>query len=121
MKRSVRLIISRGAIAIAAIVCSSCDPEVPSVGFLETVWVPPAEKVEVHSLGQGETFGGLLYGAVDANEQAEVLRAFQSYADPRRLRERTNVALRYQAGTNKLRSVDVAVSKDSTVRLTRVS
>ncbi len=120
VKRSVRLIISRGAIAIAAIVCSSCDPEVPSVGFLETVWVPPAEKVEVHSLGQGETVGGLLYGAVDANEQAEVLRAFQSYADPRRFRERTNVALRYQAGTNKLRSVDVAVSKDRTVRLTRV-
>ena len=120
MKRNVRLIISRVAIAIAAIFCSSCDSEVPRVGFLETVWVPPAEKVEVHSLGQGETLGGLLYGAVDANEQDEVLRAFQNYADPRRLRERTNVVLRYRAGTNKLRSVDVAVSKDRTVRLTRV-
>ena len=120
MKRNVRLIISRVAIAIAAIFCSSCDSEVPRVGFLETVWVPPAEKVEVHSLGQGETLGGLLYGAVDANEQDEVLRAFQNYADPRRLRERTNVVLRYRAGTNKLRSVDVAVSKDRTVRLNRV-
>ena len=75
VKRNVRLIISRVAIAIAAIFCSSCDSEVPRVGFLETVWVPPAEKVEVHSLGQGETLGGLLYGAVDANEQDEVLRA----------------------------------------------
>lgn len=120
MKRKVRLNISGGAIAFTALAWSACVPETPSVGLLETVWVPPAEEVEVHSLDTGETFGGLLYEAIDANEQDELLRAFQEHADPRRLRERTDIVLRYRAGTRRLRSADVAVSKDRTVRLARV-
>lgn len=93
--------------------------ETPAVGELEPIWVPAAERAEVRALGRGQTFGGLLYEAIDANEQASLLLAFQEHADPRRLRERTEVTLRYLPDTQELRGVDVAVSKDQTVRLDR--
>lgn len=112
--------IRTGGIAGAAIaLLSACSHEVPDVGPLDVVYVPPAEVAQVRALGRGQTFGGLLYEALDANDQAALLLAFQEHADPRRLRERTEVTLRYLPGSSELRGVDVAVSKDQTVRLDR--
>lgn len=120
MKQSITSRIQAGGIASAVIVLlSACVSETPDVGSLEAVWVPAAERTEVHALGRGQTFGALLYGAIDANQQASLLLAFQEHADPRRLRERTEVTLRYLPENNELRGVDVAVSKDRTVRLDR--
>lgn len=120
MKPSITSRVQAGGIASAVIVLlSACVSDTPDVGSLEAVWVPAAERVEVHALGRGQTFGGLLYEAIDANQQASLLLAFQEHADPRRLRERTEVTLRYLPENNELRGVDVAVSKDRTVRLDR--
>lgn len=119
VKRDVRSRIRGGSAAAAMLLLSACVSQTPDVGSLETVWVPPAERIEVHALGRGQTFGALLYDAIDANEQAALLLAFQEHADPRRLRERTEITLRYLPGTEELRGVDVAVSKDQTVRLDR--
>jgi len=120
VKQSITSRVQAGGIASAVIVLfSACVSDTPDVGSLEAVWVPAAERVEVHALGRGQTFGGLLYEAIDANQQASLLLAFQEHADPRRLRERTEVTLRYLPENNELRGVDVAVSKDRTVRLDR--
>jgi len=120
VKPSITSRVQAGGIASAVIVLlSACVSDTPDVGSLEAVWVPAAERVEVHALGRGQTFGGLLYEAIDANQQASLLLAFQEHADPRRLRERTEVTLRYLPENNELRGVDVAVSKDRTVRLDR--
>lgn len=110
---------ARGIASAVVVLLSACVSDTPDVGSLEAVWVPAAERVEVHALGRGQTFGGLLYEAIDANQQASLLLAFQEHADPRRLRERTEVTLRYLPENNELRGVDVAVSKDRTVRLDR--
>jgi murein DD-endopeptidase MepM/ murein hydrolase activator NlpD len=109
----------RGAALMALLSLTACGPEAPDVGRLAVVQVPPAERVRIFSLGRGETFGGLLWEALDGNEQAELLLAFQEHASPRRLRQGTEVTLRYLRDSEELRGVDVAVSPDQTVRIDR--
>lgn len=103
----------------AASMTVACNTEVPDTGRHDTLVVPAAERAEIHTLGRGQTFGGLLYQTIDANEQASLLLAFQEHADPRRLRERTEITLRYLNGEDELRGVDVAISGDETVRIDR--
>lgn len=103
----------------AASMTAACNTEVPDAGRHQTLVVPPAEQAFVHTLGRGQTLGGLLYQAIDANEQARFLLAFQEHADPRRLGERTEITLRYLNGRNELRGVDVALNGDETVRIDR--
>lgn len=107
------------AVALAALAAPGCMSEPPDVGELAPVYAPPAEIVRIHSLGRGQTFGELLYDAIDANEQASLLLAFQEHADPRRMRARTEITLRYLAETGDLRGVDVELNPDETVRLDR--
>lgn len=103
-------------LAIAPLACIS---ETPDVGELDPVYAPPAEYVEIVSLARGQTFGELLYGAIDANEQAALLLAFQEHASPRRMRQGTEITLRYRPDDEWLRGVDVAVTPDETIRLDR--
>jgi len=120
VKHASRSRIRTGGIASAAIVLlAACVSETPDVGELDAVWAPPAELAEVYALGPGQTFGGLLYSALDANEQASLLLAFQEHADPRYLQANAEITLRYLAEDSELRGVDVAVTKDETVRLDR--
>lgn len=107
------------AIALAAIASSACEMEVPDVGPISAIYAPPAERVEIHSLGRGQTFGGLLDRVIDANDQRSLLLAFQEHADPRRMRARTEITLRYLRTDDELRGVDVALTPDETVRLDR--
>ena len=110
----------RGSAAlVAAVSVIACGREAPDIGRLSVLEVPPAERVQIFSLGRGETFGGLLWDALDANEQSELLLAFQQHASPRRLRQGTEVTLRYLKDDSALRGVDVAISPDQTVRLDR--
>ena len=108
-----------GGVVLAASLMSSCTRETPDIGRLSAIQVPPAERVEIFSLGRGQTFGGLLWDVIDANEQSELLLAFQEHASPRRLRQGTEITLRYPREGMDLRGVDVAVSPDETVRIDR--
>ncbi|MDH3271815.1 MAG: M23 family metallopeptidase [Gemmatimonadota bacterium] len=107
------------AVALLAIAPLACISETPDVGELDPVYAPPAEYVEIVSLARGQTFGELLYGAIDANEQAALLLAFQEHASPRRMRQGTEITLRYRPDDEWLRGVDVAVTPDETIRLDR--
>jgi murein DD-endopeptidase MepM/ murein hydrolase activator NlpD len=108
-----------GAAALVVAALSACWGEVPDVGRLEEIAVPPAERVQIFSLGRGETFGELLYPALNANDQASLLLAFQEHASPRRMRQGTEVTLRYLKDEDEVRGIDVAISPDETVRLDR--
>jgi len=118
-ERNVRGMHRIGVVAAIAVTLSACAREAPEVGRIGTVYAPPAERVEIHSLGRNNTFGGLLNRTISANEQANLLLAFQEHADPRRMRARTEITLRYLPGADDLRGVDVALSPDRTVRLDR--
>jgi murein DD-endopeptidase MepM/ murein hydrolase activator NlpD len=83
------------------------------------VHVPPAELVRIFSLNSGQTFGGLLNDVMSANEQASLLMAFREHASPRRMRQGTEISLRFLPEDHYLRGVDVALTPDETVRLSR--
>jgi len=105
--------------ATLAAVTAACAGEPPDIGVISAVYAPPAEKVEIYSLARGQTFGELLGGVIDANEQARLLLAFSEHASPRRMRAGTEVTLRYLPENHWLRGVDVSVSPDQTIRLDR--
>ncbi len=95
-------------------------PEAPEVGPLDPIRATPPERVEVVRLRSGQTFGEVLGRAsVGWNEQNSLLLAFREQANPRRMRDGTEIALRWLAEGDRLRGVDVTLSKDETVRLLR--
>jgi len=111
---------SRLSIAALAVAVSACDlGSVPDIGMLQPLQVPPAEALQVRALGSGETFGELLQNEISGSEQASLLMAFREHASPRRMRPGTEVTFRYRTGGADLRGIDVAMSRDETVRLTR--
>jgi len=106
-------------VAVATLASAACAVEPPDVGRLDRVYAPPAEIVRIYSLRSGQTFGGLLDGVITANEQAALLMAFREHASPRRMRSGTEISLRYRSEDEYLRGVDVALTPDETLRLSR--
>jgi len=93
---------------------------VPEIGVLGTIHAMPAERMEVVHLQRGQTFGGVLQNAsVGWSEQNALLLAFREQANPRRMQDGTRITLRWVPEEEWLRGVDVALSRDETVRLTR--
>ena len=94
-------------VAIGA-ACAGCAVDsAPDAGTLDPVFAAPAEEIRILSLGQGQTFGELLDGTITQNEQASLLMAFREHASPRRMRAGTEITLRYRAGGDWLRRLDV--------------
>ncbi len=106
-------------VAFATVVMAACSREIPEVGQLQPFYVPPAENVEIYALRSGDTFGEVLWPVMTANEQASFLMAFREHASPRRMRQGTEITLRYLRDDDSLRGVDVALTPDQTVRLSR--
>jgi murein DD-endopeptidase MepM/ murein hydrolase activator NlpD len=104
---------------LAAVAVAACGREVPDVGAINPLYAPPAENLEIVALGGGDTFGDLLYPVMSANEQASLLMAFREHASPRRMRQGTEVTFRYLRQDDSLRGVDVALTPDETVRLSK--
>ena len=119
MSRMLRMQTRIALAALVASVVSACGRETPEVGRLGALYVPPAEDLQIFSLSSGETFGDLLYPVISANEQAALLMAFQEHASPRRMRQGTEITLRYLREDDSLRGIDVALTPDQTVRLSR--
>jgi murein DD-endopeptidase MepM/ murein hydrolase activator NlpD len=108
-----------GTVALLTVSAAACGWDPPDVGVIDGVYVPPAETAHVYSLARGQTLGGLLNGVLSANEQAALLMAFREHASPRRMQTGTEVTLRYLRDRDQLRGVDVELTPDETVRLTR--
>jgi murein DD-endopeptidase MepM/ murein hydrolase activator NlpD len=107
------------AAALAAALLSACAGEAPDAGRIARVHVPPAETVRIYSLARGGTLGEILDGTLSANEQAALLMAFREHASPQRMRQGTEITLRFLRDDDDVRGVDVALNPDETVRLSR--
>ncbi len=87
---------------------------------MEPILASPAERSEIVNLQMGQTFGEVLEEAsLNWNEQAELLLAFREQANPRRMADGAKITLRRLPHGDRLRGVDVALSRDETVRLNR--
>ncbi len=116
VRLSSRLLIA----VLATAAASSCSMGAPiDVGTLDPVYARPAEEAEVLTLGRNQTLGELLQSVVGTSEQSSLLLAFREHASPRRMRAGSEVTLRYRTDDHALRGVDIAISSDQTVRLSR--
>lgn len=106
--------------ALGSVVLGGCSlGDAPDVGTLDPVYARPAEDVQILRLRRNQTLGELLEGTMLGNEQYGFLLAFREQASPRRMREGTEITLRYRPDDGWLRGVDVALNSDETVRLVR--
>jgi len=96
-------------VALGVAVTASCYQEPLDVGTLGAMYAQPAEEVRILALRDGQTLGELLEGAVTYNEQASMLLALREHANPRRMREGTEVTLRFRQGNESLRGVDTGL------------
>jgi len=119
LSRALRTELRWALAALVAVAVSACGREPPDVGLLGGIFAAPAETMQVYALSRGETFGELLDPVMSANEQAGLLMAFREHASPRRMRQGTEVTIRYLREDDSLRGVDVALSPDETIRLSR--
>jgi murein DD-endopeptidase MepM/ murein hydrolase activator NlpD len=93
---------------------------IPEAGTLEPLHAASAEEVQVETLDRGQTFGGILSrAALSPTEQQSLLLAFREQANPARMRDGTEITLRWIRGVETVRGVDVAISPDEIVRLER--
>jgi murein DD-endopeptidase MepM/ murein hydrolase activator NlpD len=104
--------------ALVAAAAAGCEDRTPEVGSVDAVRAKPAEEVDVHVIGPGQTLGQVLDLELNYNSQQQLLMAFREQASPRRIRPGTEVAFRYLHDAS-LRGVDVTLSRDQTLRLTR--
>jgi len=92
----------------------------PDAGVLEPLHAASAEEIRVETLDRGQTFGGILSDAeLSPSEQHALLLAFREQANPARMRDGTEITLRWIRGDESVRGVDVAVNPDELVRLER--
>ncbi|MDH5589864.1 MAG: hypothetical protein OEZ37_07435, partial [Gemmatimonadota bacterium] len=100
------------ALAVALIPAACLSGPTPEVGELDPIHARPAEDIRTVELGRGQTLGGLLSGAVDADDYYPVLMAFREQASPRRMRPDTEITFRYLPGEVRVRGIDVEVNED---------
>lgn len=105
-------------LAVAAVGSAACD-WTPESGTVEAVYARAAESLEVRTLEWGETLGEVLYASLPDRDAGALVMAFKEQARPAELRAGTEIAFRY-VGDQYLRGVDVPLSRDETVRITRL-
>lgn len=108
-----------GAFAVLGLSVALPGRTAPEAGMLAPLRAVPDEVLNIQALRQGETLGELLSRELDASEQRAVLLAFSEHASPRRMRVGTEITLRRHPENGWLRGVDVELSPDLTVRLSR--
>lgn len=107
-----------GALVIA-LGPGACD-HTPEVGRLDAVHARVPERVEVHEIASGTTFGQILRVAgLEPSDHHNLLLAFAERANPRRMRSGTEVHMRWRGDPERLSRVEVALDRDRTVHLER--
>lgn len=113
-------VLSLGAISVWQPRAPEADPA--SAPTLHRIYAAPAERVETHVLGRGETLSAVLArAAITGQDMADLLFGLRQYVNPRRLTQGVEVTVRRWAHDDAPRAVEVRVNADSTLRLTRAS
>lgn len=107
-----------GLLGIGAIGLAPEYDSTPDAGVLDPLEAASAEKTEVLTLESGRFLGPLL-GESDLPEpvQNEVVAAMERHANPSRLRENTEVRIRYVRDTRRVLGIEVQHSDDALVRI----
>lgn len=96
-----------------------CD-RTPEAGRLDAVHARIPERVEVHEISSGTTFGQVLRVAgLEPSDHHNLLLAFAEQANPRRMRSGTDVRMRWRGDPERLNRVEIALDRDRTVHLER--
>ncbi|HUH13607.1 MAG TPA: M23 family metallopeptidase [Longimicrobiales bacterium] len=83
---------------------------------LEAVFAPPVERVDTHMLARGQTLSDVLSTA-RLSDIPGLLPAVRQYADPRRMKEGTEIMVRRWVRAPGVRSVDIRLDPDRTLHL----
>jgi murein DD-endopeptidase MepM/ murein hydrolase activator NlpD len=87
---------------------------------LEAQYAAPAEVLDTHVLRRGETLSDVFQrAALGSGELSGLLLALREHIDPRRIMPNTEVLVRRWPADGSPRAVDVLLSSDSLVRLSR--
>jgi murein DD-endopeptidase MepM/ murein hydrolase activator NlpD len=113
-------------IAVLTIGAASLIPPRPaeqdpaSAPTLAALYAAPAERVETHVVGSGETLSGVLTRArIGGQEMADVLLGVRQHFNPRWLAPGSEVTVRRWNRSGEPRAVEVRLNRDSTVRLVK--
>ena len=109
-----------GMALVVAIGVVSLSGRVPESGELDGVFALTPYREEVRQLSFGMTFGQILNDAgVGATEQQDILLAFREHHSPRRLRNGTEIRMRWHPDADFLDGMRVGLDKDNTLLLNR--
>ena len=109
-----------GMALVVAIGVVSLSGRVPDSGELDGVFALTPYREEVRQLSFGMTFGQILSDAgVGAAEQQDILLAFREHHSPRRLRNGTEIRMRWHPDADFLDGMRVGLDKDNTLLLNR--
>lgn len=111
-------IFSIGAFATVEPRPRDVDPAAaPTLGVL---YAAPAEQIETHALGSGQTLSGVLEQArLSGGELNTLMLGLREHLNPRRVRAGTEITVRRWNSNDLVRAVEVRVNADTTVRLVR--
>ncbi|HEX6694975.1 MAG TPA: M23 family metallopeptidase [Longimicrobiales bacterium] len=106
---------------IGAFAMGQPKPESPADAVsLGTLYAPPLETVQTHTIGSGETLNGVLAQAeISRQEMTDLLIGLREHMDPRRLSTGVEVTVRRWAESHDTRAVEVRLNRDTTVRLAK--
>jgi murein DD-endopeptidase MepM/ murein hydrolase activator NlpD len=111
-------VLALGLSAIARMVPRAEVVDPASAPLLAAVHAAPVERVETHVLERGETLTDVLArGSITGGTLAELLLGVRAHIDPRRLTTGVEVSVRRWTRNGTLRSIDLRVNADTTVRL----
>lgn len=111
-----------GMALVVAIGVVSLSGPVPESGELDGVFALTPYREEVRRLSFGMTFGQILSDAgVGATEQQDILLAFREHHSPRRLRDGTEIRMRWHPDADLLDGIRVGLDKDNTLLLNRTA
>jgi murein DD-endopeptidase MepM/ murein hydrolase activator NlpD len=111
------------ALSIGAMAVSHPRQGDPAIGATElgVLYAAPAEDVETHVIGSGETLNGVLTQAkITGQELADLLLGLRQHLDPNRLSAGAEVTVRRFSATDETRSVEVRLNRDTTVKLAKL-
>jgi murein DD-endopeptidase MepM/ murein hydrolase activator NlpD len=111
-------VLSIGAFATIQPGVEDVDPSAaPTLGVL---YAAPAERIETHPIQSGETLSGVLeQSRITGTELTTLMLGLREHLNPRRVRAGTEITVRRWNTNEGIRSVEVRLNADTTVRAMR--